>query len=224
MANTEVDICNLALARVRANPIGQLIENSPQAEKCRIFYPEARDYVLSMKDWPFNKKTVSLSLKTFEPAEYTYAYDYPNDCLKIRYLLPDDSAQSANYRSVDDRLHELGRPRIEFDTELGEDGTRVIITDQPGAKGVYTAKVKDIRLLGQIITELIAYRLAMDLAIPLGGDAGRKYREEAKRGFDEMEGDAISLYLNERSPRQMQELPRSIRARLGRSSHLPLRK
>ena len=56
MANTEVDICNMALGRIRAKSVGTLTENSIQAEKCRIFYPEARDTVLSLVDWPFNKK------------------------------------------------------------------------------------------------------------------------------------------------------------------------
>lgn len=226
MAITEVGICNMALARIRANPIGEFNEESPQAEKCRIFYPESRDLVLSEVDWPFNKKTVTLALKPYEPAEWKYAYSYPNDCLMVRYLLPrKDSTPGYESRTALLRGNLSESREIEYDVELDDNNSRVIVTNEPEARLVYSIKVEEVRLYGQMVSDLMAWRLAMDLAIDLGGDAGRKYRIEAENQYNKLLIKAEARYLNQSRPRQRQEVPRSVRARLGRPGYeQPLRK
>lgn len=217
VATTETDIANLALSRVRANPIGSLLEQSVQAEQCRILYPNARNEVLSMVHWPFNKKTVQLSLKTDKPAEWTYAYAYPNDCLMVRYLLPEKNGLVNNYRSVDSRFVSYERDEIEYMVELNGDDEQIIATNQPNAMAVYSKLVKDVRLYGPLVVNVIAWRLAADLATPLGGDAGARYKRDALGSFEMLKSQAEAMYLNQSKPRQKQKLPRSVAARTGRS-------
>ena len=217
MANTETDICNIALSRIRAKSIGALTEQTVQAEQCRIFYPEARDLVLTLVDWPFNKKTITMALKEFEPAEWRYAYAYPNDCLRIRYVLPGSGGVSSTYRVTDDRLTQLDQLNVQFDVQLDDSNEQVLVTNQVEARLVYSLAVTDVRLFGQMVTELIAYRLAMDLAIQLGGDAGAKYRDSAERQFNKMKMEAEAKYLNQSLPRQQQALPKAVAARYGRT-------
>ena len=91
MAISAVQICNLALSRIRADTIGSLTEQSPAAEKSALFYPQARDVILTAFDWAFCRGQRVLSLNAFEPLGWEYAFDYPNDCLSLRYLLPHGS-------------------------------------------------------------------------------------------------------------------------------------
>lgn len=217
MANTEVDICNMALGRIRAKSVGTLTENSIQAEKCRIFYPEARDTVLSLVDWPFNKKTITMALKEYVPSEWRYSYAYPVDCLRARYLLPSKGSLVDSYRTTGDQLSTYDSVTIPFDTELDSSGEQVIVTNQVESQLVYSVTIKDVRLFGQLVVEMISYRLAMDLAITLGGDAGQKYRDKCEGLYIKFKGDAESKYLNQSLPRQKQATPRAVSARMGRT-------
>jgi len=214
MANSVVDICNLALARVRANSIGALTDQSPQAEKCRIYYPEARKMVLSSVWWPFNKKTRSLAKKTFKPAQWQYAYAYPSDCLMVRKVIPSElPLNSSSTRYLDNRFVDFDEYTADFEVELGEDDTKIISTNQDEAMVIYSVDIETVSTFGHMVTELIAWRMAKDLAIVFGGDAGRSYRDNASREFEKLKSEASAMYSNQASPRQKQQLPRSVRAR-----------
>lgn len=217
MATTEVDIANLALSRVRSNPIGSLLEQSPQAEQCRILYPNARDEVLSMSNWPFARSTVQLGLKTEKPAEWAYAYAYPNNCLVVRYLLPAADTVVNTYRTIDDRFTEFDQQQYDFNVELSNADELTIVTNLVEARAVYTKLVKDVRLYGSLVVNLIAWRLAADLAIPLGGDAGRGYRQEARQEFNLLKAQAEAIQMGQSKPRAKQQMPRAVAARNNRS-------
>ena len=218
MANTEVDIANLALSRVRAGTIGSLLEQSPQAEQCRILYPNARDEVLSMTDWPFARFTLQLGLKTEKPAEWQYGYAYPNDCHVLRYLLPSADSVVNSINNVDDRFTEYEQNQYDFSVELNSDNELTIVTNLQEARAVYTKKVTDVRLYGSLVINLIAWRLASDLAIPLGGDAGGRYRSEARNEFNILKAQAEAVQMGQSRPRAKQQMPRAVAARTRRTS------
>lgn len=213
MASVETDICNLALARVRGNEIGSLDESTVEAEKCRIFYPQARDSVLSLNEvsWPFAKKTAALALQVETPAEWCYGYAYPVDCLKALYIIPE--IQDSIPRSMPSQgTREL--PIINFEILSGEpDGNRIIGTNKEDAVLAYIKKVTDVRLFGSLCVETIAWKLAMDLAIPLGGDSGNRYRVEAVNGYTISKGEAAAAFKNQGQPKQVQQIPKSVQAR-----------
>lgn len=217
MATTEVDIWNLALNRIRASSVGEKTERTPQAESCRIFYPEARDYVLSIVDWPFNKKIIQGQQKPFTPPEWSYSYGMPTDALKIRYLLPKadnvvDNRQISNDYGLSDQA------RVQFDLMLDDEGNQVICSNAIDVQVCYSAKIENVRVYGQMVSELIAWKLAQDLSITFGGDAGQRYRDNAERSFEKLKMQASAMYLNQSQPRAKQEMPRAVRARMGRTT------
>lgn len=219
MATTDVDICNKALALVRANEIGSLDEASVQANKCRFLYPEARDHVLSMAPWPFCKAIIAGALLTETPAEWKYAYALPERCLNVRYILASsDSGMIEAYQGVDNRFGSIDLDPVEFEVGLSALDTRAVLTNQVDARVCYTKRIDDVRVYGQLVTDLIAYRLAMDLATPLGGDNGSKYFSRAERMYMTLKTQAEAIHNNQRQPRYKQQLPRSIAGRLGRSA------
>ena len=210
MATTEVELCNLALFRVRAGEIGDLNEQSPNAEKCRVLYPQARDTVLTSFPWSFAKSVKALSQRAETPTEWEYLFDYPNDALAIRYLIPvDSSGESAFYFQ---NLHHDQQP-IEFEVMLDSNGDKSIATNYEYIKACYTKNITDVALWDNLVDDLIAWRLAMDLAIPLGGDSAKQYRAEAERQFAILESRAKARTGNERWPRLGQQKPKNIQAR-----------
>lgn len=211
---TDVEICNLALSRVRASRIGSLTDNqSAEAIQCNIIYPLARDHLLSSHAWGFAKETRALSLTGNTPDEWLYEYDYPNDCLDIHYVLPPEAGINIVTNAG------VSTPRIDYEpipyeVGTGENGSRVILTDYEEAYISYTKMVTDTRLFDAVFVQALAWLMAIDLAIPLGGDSGEKYQARAERKYMELMGNAKAKSANEREDGR-QRLPRAIQARHG---------
>lgn len=210
---TVVDICNLALSRVRADTIGSLTESSTEAVQCNLLYELTRDHLLTAFAWPFAKTTRILSLKNDAPSEWQYAYDYPNDCLRVHYILPPNSHTGIVSGSG------IAVPNIEVDPVpyeigTGSNGSRQIWTNLEEAAIAYTKKVTDTRLFDPLFVQALAWNLAAELAIPLGGDSGKNYRDTAMRMFEQIIGQAAAHAANENEQGRMR-LPRSITARSG---------
>lgn len=85
MASFQVEICNLALARIGvAAQLTSIDERRPEALVCKTFYNITRDRVIRSLEWPFCKKTVTLALVAEQPTdEWGYAYTYPADCVRM---------------------------------------------------------------------------------------------------------------------------------------------
>lgn len=213
MASTPVDICNLALGRVRGGSIDELTENSPSALECNRLYADRRDTLLTLYSWRFAKTTKALSLKVDEPDEWLYMFDYPNDCLRVHYIIPPESGKNI-VTGTGIATPKIDYEPIPFEVAAGDDGSRRILTDYEDAYISYTKKVTDVSLFDPLFTEALAWFLAIDLAIPLGGDSGKKYRDDAKKAFQESIDQAVSHTENE-SEDGRQRLPRSIQARHG---------
>ena len=95
MASSVVDICNLALRRVKAERIEALDENSNEAEECDALYENRRDTLLTSYNWRFAKTTAALTVKASESSdEWLYVYDYPNNCFRIHYIIPPESGKN----------------------------------------------------------------------------------------------------------------------------------
>jgi hypothetical protein len=210
---TDVDICNLALSRVRADSIGSFTENSQEAVQCNILYALTRDHLLTSFSWGFAKETRALSLTGGTAQEWLYEYDYPNNCLRIHYIIPPESGKNIVSGTG------IATPRIDYEpipyeVGVGENGSRVILTDYDDAYISYTKSVTDTRLFDPLFVQSLAWLLAIDLAIPLGGDSGAKYRDDAERGYMKSMEQAIAHSANENEDGR-QRLPRSIQARHG---------
>jgi hypothetical protein len=216
MASVETDICNLALFRIRADEIGSLDEQSAEAEKCRVLYPQARDTVLSTSGiaWPFAKKTVALALDSETPEQWSYGYSYPVDCVKALYIIPNVDPQTLRDSQKENREHLFDDSPIEYELLNSSGSTPIIATNQEDAKLAYISRVEDVRLFNSLFVEALVWKLAMDLAIPIAGDSGVKYRNDASIGYQQALAEAKTSYKNQSYPRMKQRAPNSIRARM----------
>lgn len=191
---TEVDICNLALSRIRASEIGSFQENSAEAIQCRILYPMIRDQVLTSYAWHFAKVTRALSLTASESPEWSYVYDHPNDCLRIHYVFDEKAYRGqVNIRS----RKRIAEYRIPYEVGSGVNGSRVIMCNMEGVSISYTKSITDARLFDPLFINLLAWQLASELAIPLGGDSGKNYRDAALNAVASAASQAMSLTANE---------------------------
>lgn len=150
---SEIDICNLALARLgdEANVASiQPPEGSVQAEQCARFYPIARDTLQAQFPWGFCTVRDTLALLTQLPAfGWQYAYAQPDLCLRVL--------------SVTD---EQGRP-VNYEAESDAAGLPVLYTNQREARVHYTRQVVDTERFPALFTDALAWQLAAMLAGPV---------------------------------------------------------
>lgn len=91
MPYTEELISNMALAHIGVQGYISSLQNdrSNEARQCRIFYPHARDLILTMQPWPFATQRIQLSTNSLIFDDWSFTYNYPADCaLAVNILLP----------------------------------------------------------------------------------------------------------------------------------------
>lgn len=154
--SSDVEICNIALSRVaHTQPIVSFTEKSKAAELCRVFYAPLRELVLQAFPWPFAESIVALASLGSPAPGWAFRYRYPANCLKVRGIV-----QPGFRRSLTSDM--------EIPYGVGYDaGGRVIHTDQPEAACRFTFKVEDSTFFDPQFVDVLAWRLAMDLALPL---------------------------------------------------------
>lgn len=186
MAQTEVQICNTALARVGvSNFIASLSEASQEAVVCNVFYEQTRDRLLREIRWPFAKQYQSLALVTDSEdavwnAEWDYAYRYPTDAILISKILTPN-----------------GRRELTMEPyEIGVDSSgKLIFTNIKDAGVEYIKRVTDPALFDPMFVSCLAWLLAVEIAMPLA--VSDSLRKQALQMF-QMERDmAVRVAFNE---------------------------
>lgn len=184
---TPTDICNLGLTRLGAKGRIQDLEteNSAEALRCREIYDQARRTVLIDFDWGFARRREELTLAVGEtaPPHYTHAYVYPQKCLKERFIPVGD----------DDR--------IPARFELGIDSTLqipLIYTAHYPAVLVFTADVETTSIYPTEFIEVLALRIAADVALPLTQKEGRA--QALTRAYEQARGRYGSGAMNRENP------------------------
>lgn len=171
---SEIDLCNLALAHLGDAATVSSIdppEGSAQAEHCARFYPIARDALLEMHTWGFATKRVQLAPVVNAWLEWDYAYAVPNNAVNLIAVMPPDSTDDYT-QSVPASAGGTFVPK-EFTTEILDNGTQVILTDQPDAVLRYTAIVTDPTTFSPLFIVALSWHLASFLAGPIiKGEAG----------------------------------------------------
>ncbi|WP_219096559.1 hypothetical protein [Pseudomonas sp. UMAB-40] len=154
--SSDIEICNVALSRVAyTQPIVSFTEKSKAAELCSVFYRTLRELVLTEFPWPFAESIVTLADIGSPAPGWAYRYRYPADCLKVREIIlpgqrgPLTADQQIPYK-------------IGYDA-----GGRVIHTNQPEAGVRFTFRVEDATFFDALFADAFAWRIAMDLALPL---------------------------------------------------------
>lgn len=170
---SEVDICNLALARLGDNATVASIdppEGSAQAEHCARFYAIARDSLLEMHAWKFATRRVQLAQLSAESWNWSFAYAGPNDSLKLLAVLPVSADSDADTQ--------------EYETETDSSGNPIILTNQEAASLRYVANVTDTTVFSPLFVDSLAWLLASYLAGPvIKGDTGAAMSRTCLQSF-----------------------------------------
>lgn len=214
-----IEICNMALAAVRGKSINSLTESSVEAQQCKLHFDIARQFILRDTDWKFARKTEALQLLTEIPLRWAYAYKYPGDCINLKMVTADYSSFNAplglTYSPGGGPTCDYYKPEfnVPYEIQNGEDG-RIIATDQECAYGIYTEDIKVVERFDPIMTTGFAYYLGSLVAVPImGGDFGRKVREDALALYKATMSSAVAANGNEQKVAEKRQ-PCLISARL----------
>ena len=147
---TDVQICNLALARLGDARITTLSDATAQAQYCSLFYAQTLEELQTEFDWQFCRKLASLTANATAPAfGYTRRFAVPTDFLRlIRLNGIDEDENFSKWEIVDGFIH----------TDLAEP-----------AQIEYIANVTDSTKFPAVFVEILSAKLAANLALPLTG-------------------------------------------------------
>ncbi len=139
---TQIGVCNSALIKVGAELISDITQTDRSARLLKNLWDHVRDQVLRDHPWHFAVKRVVLAPTGTAPAfDYDYAYDLPNDW--IRVLRMDDD-------------------HIDWILENGQ-----ILTNESTLNCIYIFRQDDPSLWDASFGEAFAWKLAEQIAYPL---------------------------------------------------------
>ena len=147
---TDIQICNLALARLGDSRITALDDATAQAQYCSLFYAQTVEELQTEFDWQFCRKLASLTADATPPAfGYTRRFAVPSDFLRlIRLNGIDEDENFSKWEIVDGFIHtDLAAP----------------------AQIEYIAKVTAAEKFPAVFIEILSAKLAANLAMPLTG-------------------------------------------------------
>ncbi len=164
--SSETDICNQALNLVASPNISVIGEDTKQGRACSTFYPPARDNLLALHDWRFATARQSLSrldtdalnLVGGQPTELSYGFALPPDCVRARYLEPQQVSLTNDRLEVEVRA--LAPPHFE---RRGQ----VIFADCESAALIYTRRVENAGEFDPLFAHALVAMLAVELALHL---------------------------------------------------------
>jgi|TARA_R110000803_G_scaffold91194_2_gene158542 hypothetical protein len=174
-----VSISNLALQKVGAKSISSLTENTTSGRACNRVYEQARDSELRSHPWGFARESVQIAADATNP---------PFGAAK-RYLLPSDylrilPTNGTNNTDTQDDFQIFGR---------------FIHTNQTSPINlVYIKTITDENLFDALFVELLASRIAMDIAEQVTQSNSKI--EAARQAYIKAQRDAKSVNAFERSP------------------------
>lgn len=181
MAASDVLICNSALAKVGANRIVSLADNTPEAKICSEQYAKVRDELLRSHPWNFSIKRVSIDPDVSAPA-----FGYKN-----QFTLPSDFLRALSITEYEDT------------TEWRKEGGK-ILSDVAVLKLLYIARVTDSTLFDSIFDEVLALKLAHDISYAI--TQSTSLRDSLFESYKRSLADARTFDAQESSVRQVQSL------------------
>lgn len=200
---SEVELCNLALANIRAGSINSLDEPSLQAQQCKARLPVLRDMLLRDTPWNFAVKIEALALSTADLFNWVYAYQYPSDCLQIDRLIlnyEEFTADDGAYRTR--HIEDIYTPDLDQQVKyqiFNENGNIVVGCNEPDIRAEYRIRVTDPNRWDTQFYMMLAHLLSAELAVPIvGGDVGRQLRSDQFQIYNEYLQSARASNSNER--------------------------
>tara|TARA_R110000744_G_scaffold46466_3_gene102689 strand:- start:5108 stop:5701 length:594 start_codon:yes stop_codon:yes gene_type:complete len=153
---SQVQIAKLALQHIGDRyDIADISEESVEAEQINLVFDDTRDELLRRYPWRFAKKyTKPATLTVTVPGLWTYAYQYPSACVKVRGI-----TNSLGFDAA----------ALEFEIALLDDDTKVILTNEEDAELFYTSQVTDTSRFDSEFTMAFSFLLASRSCMSLTG-------------------------------------------------------
>lgn len=191
--DSPVQICNLALNKIKQATIESLDEDSLQAERCRLLYNHVRRYLLYQYNWTFAIEQATLSIAKYkkndkDPSlvdeslfEYNYKYSLPNNFLRLInvYSLSDSYPVTA--------VTEAKPPYVIEGKYLLCDYPKV--SDPSKIRHDQLIKIKYIKDITNVsrwtpgFTQVVVYALASELTQVFNDSAAYEQQIEAKLDY-----------------------------------------
>lgn len=138
---SKLDVINLGLSRLGANTIASITDGTAEQKLAVVTYDISRRAVLREHAWNFATLDIELSqVSGYESFEFQYAYQLPSDNVRL--------------------LQVYGNPTYKVQG-------RQILTDQATCKIKYVYDVTDTEQWDPAFTDVVAQRLAADMAYAL---------------------------------------------------------
>lgn len=202
-----VDICNMALAHIRAGNINSLTEASTQAFYCKLFYDICRDQCLEDASWGFNTRISPLALldsSLFAVFNYACVYQYPSDCIRIERLVRDFEEITPG-NSASNRVYPIpGYPVQDFNTPVPYEifdinGTTVIGANESDLRVKYATKTTDVNKFSSAFKLALSRLLASNIAVAIAGEEkGDKLMNKQLSLYQKLINNAVTNELNQR--------------------------
>lgn len=191
MATSETEICNLALSRLGQRQ--RIYGGSTVADECALHYPLCRDATLRAHPWNFAIRRATLAQDATTPNhEFDYRHALPTDCLKVIRT----SWEAEGF----------------YDTEYRIEG-RFLLCNEATAKIEYVARITDPAQFDELFTDVLAQRLAAELAVPVTDN--HTLAEKLLGVYQTKLAEARSVDAQEGTPRAVVDTSPWITARLG---------
>jgi len=202
---SEVEICNMALSHLRAGSINSLTEASLQAQQCKLWYPILRDQLLEDAPWGFAHGLKAMAvLASVSIFNWSYAYQYPSDCLKINRLVLNWESVSTDSAIYAQRLAEFGlalpdlKRQVEYEIH-NVDGNRVIAANESELRIDYVKNITDPNIMSTQFRVALSYLLGAAIAAPIVGvEKGLPLQDKCLGMYAKYISAASSKDLNER--------------------------
>lgn len=162
-----VQVCNLALARIGQDAISSLTlsDTSEAATACRLLFQPTLDALLREAIvWPWATRAVALVASLETVPGWGNVYQVPADCLRI-VAVGDATSDPTRYPGA--------LPLPPFRTLQAAAGGLLLATDQDAAWLWYVPVQTDTARADAAFCDLLAWRLAAELALALRAAPGQ---------------------------------------------------
>ncbi len=106
MALSDIGLCARALIKIGAQPITSFEDGTAESEIAGALFAQTRDALLSAYPWSFAMAQISLNQLSEAPlADYSYAYQLPNDFLRALSVGAGGRGRGLEYRIMGGLLH-----------------------------------------------------------------------------------------------------------------------
>ena len=191
---SSVDLCNRALSQIGTrSTIASLSEASAEAVNCSLWYDSQRKALMRAAPWGFNRRQIALSQvgdlypDATSPYPWAYAYAYPADCLKARYVLaPPPSVSTAGTSTNVPQTGSVIYPTsywspnrnnrfvIHNAVDANGNSSKLVLSNVYEALLVYTGDEQNPEMFDDMFTQALVDVLSYRLVIPLTGNAGMR--------------------------------------------------